>query len=48
MIKKIGIVLAETLASFIGLVGVILFIGGLLICKLAISIYTALEDANDS
>jgi hypothetical protein len=46
--KKIGIVLAETLASFIGLVGVILFFGGLLICKLAISIYTALEDANES
>jgi hypothetical protein len=48
MVKKIGIVLAEALASFIGLVGVILFFGGLLICKLAISIYTALEDANES
>jgi hypothetical protein len=46
--KKIGIIVAETLASFIGLVGVILFFGGLLICKLAITIYEALEDANDS
>ncbi len=46
--KKIGIVVAETLASFIGLVGVILFFGGLLTCKLAVSIYTALEDANGS
>jgi hypothetical protein len=48
MIKRISVVLAETLASFIGLVGVILFFGGLLICKLAVSIYTALEDANES
>jgi hypothetical protein len=46
--KKIGIIVAETLASFIGLVGIILFFGGLLICKLAVAIYTALEDANDS
>jgi hypothetical protein len=48
MIKKIGIILVETLASGIGLVGVILFFAGLLTCKLAITIYEALEDANDS
>ena len=46
--KKIGIILAETLASGIGLVGVILFFGGLLTCKVAVGIYTALEDANGS
>ncbi len=46
--KKMGIILAETLAGAIGLVG--LFFGGLgvLAIWVALSITTALEDANES
>jgi len=48
MIKKIGIAVAETVSAGIGLVG--LFLGGLgvLAIWIALSINTALEDANDS
>ena len=46
--KKIGIILGETLAAGIGVVG--LFLGGLgvLAIWVALSINTALEDANES
>jgi hypothetical protein len=46
--KKIGIILAEILAGAIGLVGVVFFLLGLLLCYIALGIATALEDANDS
>ena len=46
--KKIGITLAETLAGAIGLVGIILGGLGVLAIWIALSITTALEDANES
>ncbi len=39
MIRKVGVALAETLAAAIGLVGVLLFGVGVLLCKLAQGIY---------
>ena len=48
MIKKVGIALAETLSAAIGVVGLILGGLGVLAIWAALSINTALEDANES